>query len=419
MTDYPNNIPAKLEIIKASEITPKEVRWLWYPYIPFGKVTLLQGDPGDGKSKLMLSLAALLSKGAPLPFDDEDEQGEPMTVIYQTTEDDADDTVVPRFNSAGGDGDRLIFIKEDEKSLTFGDDRIREAVEKYNAKLLILDPMSSYIGDTCSMNNANETRAEFNHLIAVAKDTGCAIVIIAHMNKAKDTSPLYRTNGSIDIAGAARSILAVTRTANKQNPAERYLVQVKSNLAPMGSAILFEVADKGVNFLDELELSAEDAFSASAPRMGRPNAREEAATDFIRSLLAGGRRLASDCERFFYQMLAKCGKHDSYYSSFFYCVGISEDTRNHVDRMFDFKERLIKPGALHEGWQTGGSARLTRLAFNLWNGYVEKGEESLSTPYEMFDCGYAPYFYEAIRIKYPEYCRDLLQVSKKETNHER
>ena len=296
MTDYPNNIPAKLEIIKASEITPREVRWLWYPYIPFGKVTLLQGDPGDGKSKLMLSLAALLSKGAPLPFADEDESGEPMTVIYQTTEDDADDTVVPRFNSAGGDGERLIFIKEDEKSLTFGDDRIREAVEKYHAKLLILDPMSSYIGDTCSMNNANETRAEFNHLIAVAKDTGCAIVIIAHMNKAKDTSPLYRTNGSIDIAGAARSILAVTRTANKQNPAERYLVQVKSNLAPMGSAILFEVADKGVNFLDELELNAEDAFSASAPRMGRPNAREEAATDFIRSLLAGGRRLASDCE---------------------------------------------------------------------------------------------------------------------------
>ena len=181
--------PAKLEIIKASEITPKEVRWLWYPYIPFGKVTLLQGDPGDGKSKLMLSLAALLSKGAPLPFDDEDEQGEPMTVIYQTTEDDADDTVVPRFNSAGGDGDRLIFIKEDEKSLTFGDDRIREAVEKYNAKLLILDPMSSYIGDTCSMNNANETRAEFNHLIAVAKDTGCAIVIIAHMNKANVCAP--------------------------------------------------------------------------------------------------------------------------------------------------------------------------------------------------------------------------------------
>ena len=79
------------------------------------------------------------------------------------------------------------------------------------------------------MNNANETRAEFNHLIAVAKNTGCAIVIIAHMNKMRDTNPLYRTNGSIDIAGAARSILAITRTPNKEAPAARYMVQVKSN----------------------------------------------------------------------------------------------------------------------------------------------------------------------------------------------
>ena len=123
------NVNVPLEIIKASEIEPKEVKWLWYPYIPFGKVTLLQGDPGDGKSKLMLSIAALLSKGEPLPFTEE--ETEPMTVIYQTTEDDADDTVVPRFNSAGGNGENLIFIKEDEKSLSFGDNRIAEAIKKY------------------------------------------------------------------------------------------------------------------------------------------------------------------------------------------------------------------------------------------------------------------------------------------------
>ena len=71
------NFSVPLEIIKASEIEPKEVKWLWYPYIPFGKVTLLQGDPGDGKSKLMLSIAALLSKGEPLPFT-ETEENEPM-----------------------------------------------------------------------------------------------------------------------------------------------------------------------------------------------------------------------------------------------------------------------------------------------------------------------------------------------------
>ena len=133
----------ELEVVKASEITPKEIKWLWYPYIPFGKVTLLQGDPGDGKSKLMLSVSAILSCGKPLPFTDESEAHEPMTIIYQTSEDDADDTVVPRFIASDGDSERLIFISENEKSLTFGDQRIRSAITKFGARLLILDPLSS------------------------------------------------------------------------------------------------------------------------------------------------------------------------------------------------------------------------------------------------------------------------------------
>jgi hypothetical protein len=294
MSESNSNIP--LELLRASDIQPNEIRWLWYPYIPFGKVTLLQGDPGDGKSKLMLSIAALLSRGEALPFVGAREHCPPMNVIYQSTEDDAADTVVPRFRAAGGDSSRLVFIQEHKKRLTFGDDRIRHAIEQCNARLLILDPLSSYIGGDCSMNNANETRAEFNHLIAVAKETGCAIVLIAHMNKARDTSPLYRTNGSIDIAAAARSILAVTRTADKSNPAERYMVQVKSNLAPMGRAIVFEITDAGVRFRNEIALTAEEAFAAAAPQIGRPNDRETAAADFIRGLLINGRRLATDCE---------------------------------------------------------------------------------------------------------------------------
>ena len=264
MIENEMTVSVPLEVVKASEIEPKEVKWLWYPYIPFGKVTLLQGDPGDGKSKLMLSIAALLSKGEPLPFTETEEN--------------------------------LIFIKEGEKSLSFGDNRIREAIEMYHAKLLILDPMSSYIGESCSMNNANETRAEFNHLIAVAKDTGCAIVIIAHMNKMRDTNPLYRTNGSIDIAGAARSILAITRTPNKEVPAERYLVQVKSNLAPTGSAILFEVSEKGVDFISEMEMTAEEAFQSLAPKIGRPNDKEVKAKAFLIEMLKDGEMLSSDCE---------------------------------------------------------------------------------------------------------------------------
>lgn len=216
MTQNENECPVELEVIHASQIEPKEIKWLWYPYIPFGKITLLQGDPGDGKSKLMLSLAALFTLGKAPPFADDEEAHEPMTVIYQTTEDDTDDTVVPRFISSGGDCERLIFINEKEKHLTFSDQRLKAAIQKYNARLLILDPLASYIGEDCSMNDANKTRAELNYLIDIGKETGCAILVVAHMNKARDTSPLYRTNGSIDIAAAARSILAVTRTPNKE-----------------------------------------------------------------------------------------------------------------------------------------------------------------------------------------------------------
>ena len=121
MIENEMTVSVPLEVVKASEIEPKEVKWLWYPYIPFGKVTLLQGDPGDGKSKLMLSVAALLSKGEPLPFT-ETEENEPVTIIYQTTEDDADDTVVPRFNSAGGNGENLIIRKCTEDDFDLPDD---------------------------------------------------------------------------------------------------------------------------------------------------------------------------------------------------------------------------------------------------------------------------------------------------------
>lgn len=109
-------------------------------------------------------------------------------------------------------------------------------------------------------------------------------------------------------------------------------------------------------------------------------------------------------------MMEEVKKKDSYHQAFFYCVGISDMTRDNVKRLFSFREDCINPAALHEGWQTSGSMRITRLAFNLWNGYSEKGAERMSTPYELFDCGYAPYFFEAIRLKYPEFCREFQSV---------
>ena len=108
-----------LKLISATEIEPQEIKWLWYPYIPYGKVTLLQGDPGDGKSTFMLTLAAILSSASPLPQTIGPTR--PIDVIYLTTEDDMADTVVPRFIRAGGDRSRLTFIDESERHVTFSD----------------------------------------------------------------------------------------------------------------------------------------------------------------------------------------------------------------------------------------------------------------------------------------------------------
>lgn len=115
--------------------------------------------------------------------------------------------------------------------------------------------------------------------------------------------------------------------------------------------------------------------------------------------------LNSEHESFYYRMLAERQCTDSYHRSLFYTLGISKDTRAHVQELFDFANGSIKPEGLSSSWQTGSSIRTCRLAFNLWNGWSQTGEERYSTPHELFDCGFAPYFVEAIRLRYPEYCK--------------
>lgn len=110
-------------------------------------------------------------------------------------------------------------------------------------------------------------------------------------------------------------------------------------------------------------------------------------------------------EAFYYRMLTERRCTDSYHRSLFYTLGISKDTRTHIHDVFDFSNGGIKPESLSAPWQTGSSIRTCRLAFNLWNGWSQAGEERYSTPHELFDCGFAPYFLEAIRLRYPDYCR--------------
>ena len=134
----------ELKMIRMSEVQSQEIEWLWYPFIPYGKLTIIQGDPGDGKTTMVLNLAAKLSKGEAL--DENMKVTEPVNVIYQTAEDGLADTVKPRLELAGADCERIIVIDESDKSLSMVDERLEEAIVRTGARLLILDPIQAYLG---------------------------------------------------------------------------------------------------------------------------------------------------------------------------------------------------------------------------------------------------------------------------------
>lgn len=270
------------EILCFADIPTEEVNWLWYPYIPYGKITILQGDPGCGKTMVALSLAAMLSTGAALPFSPQ--ANEPITILYQTSEDGIADTIKPRLERAQADCTRIKIIDESKMPLRFDDTRLEAAVRQENARLLILDPLSAYIGESVSMNQANEVRSAFRSLYSMAQRTGCAVLIVAHMNKMNGTSALYRTSGSIDVAGAVRSILTVTRY--RKSPTQRVLVPVKSNLAPAGNGLLLEVTDH-VEWLDQLEEADADQLLNGNQGPAAPTKQQQAEQGLLQLLQNG------------------------------------------------------------------------------------------------------------------------------------
>ncbi|MDE6728129.1 MAG: AAA family ATPase [Oscillospiraceae bacterium] len=161
-----------------TDITEKSVKWLWYPYIPLGKITIMQGNSGIGKTMLALNIAAALSKGEPLPGDTQPR--EPINIIYNTAEDGLGDTIKPRLRAAGAELTRINNINERVNPITMTDERLERSVSELGAKLLILDPIQAYLGAKIDMNKANEVRPIFAQLGRVAEENECSIVLIGH-----------------------------------------------------------------------------------------------------------------------------------------------------------------------------------------------------------------------------------------------
>mgnify|MGYP003596671094 FL=1 len=275
-----------LKLIRMNEVEATEIDWLWYPYIPYGKITVIQGDPGDGKTTCVLAIAAALTTGAALP--ESKAAAEPMSVIFQTAEDGVGDTVKPRLVQSGADCERVIVIDESEKELSLSDIRIEQAITLTGAKLFILDPLQAYIGADVDMHRANEIRPVLKRISAVAEKTGCAVVVIGHLNKGANKSQ-YRGLGSIDIQAAARSVLTVGRIKGK--PYTRAIVQGKNNLAPEGAAIGFELDPAtGFRWIGTLPVTIDELLSGIMPER---DSTYDRAVDFLKAELADGEKAAA------------------------------------------------------------------------------------------------------------------------------
>ena len=276
-----------VKIIRMSDVELTPVEWLWKPYLPFGKLSVLQGNPGEGKTYFAMHLAAACTNGKLLP---NMERMEPFNVIYQTAEDGLGDTVKPRLIEAGADLDRVLVIDDSEVQLTLSDERIEKAIVENNARLVIIDPIQAYLGADVDMNRANEVRPIFMRLGQVAQRTGCAILLIGHLNKAAGMQSLQRGLGSIDIAAAVRSVMFIGKL--KHDPTMRILTHEKSSLAPPGASLAFSLGDEGgFRWVGEYDITADEMLSGIEPQR---ETKTQQAKDLICALLAGGKRVLSE-----------------------------------------------------------------------------------------------------------------------------
>ncbi len=292
----------ELKLINMETVEVEQIEWLLYPFIPFGKVTIIQGDPGEGKTTMVLQIIAKLTRGEPILLKQQSQKEaqkdskenlkqkvlsqdnpiQPVNVIYQTAEDGLGDTIKPRLLAAGADCSRVQVIDDREQPLTMLDVRLEEAIMQTKARMVVLDPIQGFLGTDVDMHRANEIRPLMKRVAVLAEKYHCAIILIGHMNKNSNGKSSYRGLGSIDFQAAARSVLIVGRL--KDEPETRVMCHVKSSLAPEGKSVAFRLdKETGFQWIGEYDISADDLLSGDARGQ-----KSRIAKEFLLDILADG-----------------------------------------------------------------------------------------------------------------------------------
>ncbi len=267
-------------IVPIAGVQPETVEWLWCPYLPKSRLTLLEGDPGVGKSWLSLAVAAAISLGSGLPAQ---ESSMPAPVLLASAEDGLGDTIRPRLSALGADLENIHAI---EGPLAFDDEGLRilaEFIRDVRPALVIVDPLVAYLGAGVDLHRANETRAVLSRLAGISEKYSASILAVRHLAKGGASRPIYRGLGSIDIAAACRSVLLAG--CDPANPQRRAMVHLKSNLSPPGRPLGYEIRDGRFYWTGESCLTARQILAADD---NPPISALENAALFLSERLLGG-----------------------------------------------------------------------------------------------------------------------------------
>ena len=297
-------------IVRLCDVQPEQVEWLWHGRIALGKLTLIAGDPGLGKSFLTLDMAARVSTGRDWP-DCTNKMGAGGVVLLNA-EDGIADTIRPRLDAAGADVKQIIAVeaisivrdnlRTDQRTFDLSQDinALELAIQSVaHCRLVVIDPVTAYLGGVDSHKNA-EIRGLLAPLGALATRHGVAVVAVTHLNKSNGGPAIYRAMGSLAFAAAARAAWAVTK--DKGDEKRRLFLPIKNNIAPNTGGLAYRIdglSTGGASVAwepDPVIESADDALSGDRTNGGEATELDDAA-NWLREQLSEGSRRTTDVER--------------------------------------------------------------------------------------------------------------------------
>jgi putative DNA primase/helicase len=276
----PDMMPLSPRARRVADVVPTTIDWLCRGRIAAGKITVLDGDPGLGKSTIALDWAARLTTGRALPgmpgWETNESRARARGVVLLSAEDGESDTIRPRLDGAGADCKRVILLKMSDESgneylPTLGQHlyAIEQQIEAADAAMLIIDPLMAYLESEVNANRDQDVRRVLSPVASMAERTGCAVIVLRHLNKAVGMASLYRGGGSIGIIGAARVGLLAHKNNDDETGQERFLMVQKCNIGPEATTLVYRIVGIEGTETSRVEWLGESSVTASSV-MGQP-----------------------------------------------------------------------------------------------------------------------------------------------------